>query len=68
MDKLGVQKHLPSDDMRKLITIAKPKHSHIGCAFCLGDEEIIVVVSPYSGESVMMCKPCLQEIAGRSLK
>lgn len=67
MIKLNVQQHLSSDEMRKLITVTRPKHEQVGCVLCLSGKEVRVVESIYTGEKLMICKPCLVELAKRNV-
>lgn len=63
---LGVHQHLTSEQMRKLITVTRPEWSQVGCAFCLSGEQVRLVES-YTGTSLMVCKPCLLELAKRNI-
>lgn len=63
---LGVRLHLTAEQMRKLITVTKPEYSHTGCAFCLSSDDVRLVES-YTGESLMVCRLCLDELASRQL-
>lgn len=64
---LNMQQPLSPEQMRKLIVIKRPAHNHVGCMLCLSNKEVRVIESPGTEETLMICKPCLNELARRNI-
>lgn len=64
---LKLQPQLTSDELRKLITVTRPKYEQVGCCLCRSGNQVRLIESTHTGESLMLCKLCLVELAKRNI-
>lgn len=62
-----IQPQLSSDELRRLITVRRPNFTPVGCCLCRSDQQVRLVESAHTGESLMICKPCLIALASRNI-
>lgn len=64
---LMIQPQLRPDELRRLITVKRPTWAEVGCCLCQSGKEVRLIESEHTGESLMICKPCLVELAKRNI-